>query len=80
MLKRIKRITSHSGHARFLAQCEEIGHIKRIEGIPSPYHYAPVWTVYAYGERRVIIRETAHRQFDVFELPMPYPIGHSIKE
>lgn len=71
MLKRIKRITSHSGHARFLAECEEepAGEIPRQYDIPSPYSYAYIWPVYQRMGKLVLIRETAHKQFDVFEVP-----------
>lgn len=70
-LQRIKRITSHSGHARFLAECEEhpAGEIHCQPDIPSPYAYSSTWTVYERMGRLVLIRETAHKQYDVFEVP-----------
>jgi hypothetical protein len=73
MLKRIKRITSHTGYCRFLAECEvngfEVGVIPRQPDIPSPYAYSPEWAVYQWSGKKVVIRETAHRQYDVFEVP-----------
>lgn len=71
MLKRIKRIPSYTGHARFLAECSEepAGWIPHQTDIPSPYAYSPEWVVYEWQGRYVTIRETAHRQFDVFEVP-----------
>jgi len=78
MLKRIKRIPSHSGHARWFAETSDaIGEIRRREDIPSPYRYSPSWSVYRWANRFVICVETAHRQYDVFEVPasMVLPLG-----
>lgn len=38
-IQRIKRIPSHSGHARFIAEISEepVGYIQRQQQIPSPY-------------------------------------------
>ena len=71
MLKRIKRIRSHTGHARFLAECAEepMGWIPCQPDIPSPYAYSQEWTVWEWQGRAVMIRETSHRCFDVFEVP-----------
>ena len=71
-LQRVKRIRSHTGHARFLAECSEepIGHIARRDDIPSPYAYSPDWPVWDHPTRGpVLIRETSHRCFDVFSVP-----------
>lgn len=88
MLKRIKRIDSHVGHARFLAKCSEdaVGFIPRQADIPSPYRSSPEWNVFKYetmeGQPFVVIVETAHKQFDVFEVPaaMVIPSAHSIHQ
>ncbi len=71
MLKRIKRITSHVGVCRFHADCslEPVGVIQRQADIPSPYAYSPEWAVWAWQGKTVILRETAHKQYDVFEVP-----------
>ena len=71
MLKRIKRIRSHAGHARFLAECAEeaMGWIPRQEDIPSPYAYSPEWPVEDWNGKPVVIRETSHRCYDVFLVP-----------
>jgi hypothetical protein len=64
---RVKRITSHAGIARYLADCEQVGYIPRDRSIPSPYAYSPTHTLYLDSrERLVFIVETAHRQYDVF--------------
>ena len=71
MLKRVKRINSHAGHARFLSECaeEELGWIPRQQDIPSPYAYSLEWSVYDWNGTPVIVRETSHKQYDVFEVP-----------
>jgi hypothetical protein len=69
MLKRIKRITSHVGVARFYAEALMTGVIPRQADIPSPYSYSPTWNVFEWKGKNVIVRETAHKQYDVFEVP-----------
>lgn len=71
MLQRIKRITSHAGHARYLAECEDTPFvIARQTDIPSPYAYSPEHTVYAFQSiQHVVIIETAHKRYDVFAVP-----------
>ena len=70
-LKRIKRITSHSGLAVYLSYVETTGsEIPRFASIPSPYAYSPTHPVYRDEQgRNVIVVETAHRRYDVFEVP-----------
>ncbi len=70
-LQRIKRIKSHAGHARFLADLDgaPAGWIPRQPDIPSPYAYSSEWIVFQHGKVPVIIVETAHRQYDVFAVP-----------
>jgi hypothetical protein len=77
MLRRIKRIRSHTGHAQFLAQCDlcadgdclVVGFIPRQRDIESPYAYSPSWSVYRFQGKLVVVVETAHRRYDVFEVP-----------
>lgn len=70
MLNRIKRIRSHVGHSRFLAECADTHYIiPRQADIPSPYRYSPDHQVYGYKDGYIIIVETAHRCFDVFAVP-----------
>ena len=74
--KRIKRINSHTGHARYLAEeaVEDIGEIPRTN-IPSPYAYSPTHLVSRTTDgKRVIIVETAHKQYDVYEIPADMPL------
>jgi len=71
-LKRVKRIRSHTGYSRFLAECKDYNFsrsIPRQDNIPSPYHYSPEWTVYGHEKYgHVVIVETAHRCYDVFQV------------
>ncbi len=71
MLTKIKTITSHAGHARFLAECdgEFAGYIPRQTDIPSPYAYSPTHAVWMWDTKPVIIVETKHRRFTVFAVP-----------
>jgi hypothetical protein len=70
-LKRIKRITSYVGHARFLSECDDAdwGWIPAQKDIPSPYASQSQWDVYGWNGKPVLVRETAHKQYDVFEVP-----------
>jgi hypothetical protein len=70
-IKRIKRINSHAGHARFLMACHMTSkRIPRIKEIPSPYAYSPDHTLYLDDKGRYLfIVETAHKQYDVFLSP-----------
>lgn len=71
--KRVKRMKSHTDHARFLAEAEEepAGYVANHHSahIPSPYAHSPSHTVYKHKGKNVILKETAHRQFDVHEVP-----------
>ena len=67
---RIKRITSHVGVSRYMADLTDTGKVtKRFAAIPSPYAYSATWTVYRDAEGRLVfIVETVHKRYDVFEL------------
>jgi len=71
-MKRIKRIRSHTGYARFLAETSEepTGYLARvqIEEIPSPYRYSPTVAIDEWNGKQVIHLETSHRCYDVFEV------------
>lgn len=69
MAKRLLRITSHSGHARYLATLDEddAGWIVRQGDIPSPYAYSPTHGIYRDPKRGLVfIVETMHKRYDVF--------------
>src|SRR3990167_2870792 len=72
-LKRVKKITSYAGHSRFLAECadEPVGYLARVqvEDIPSPYAYSPSKQILQWGDKKVVIFETSHRTYEVFEVP-----------
>lgn len=70
-LKKIKTLTSYTKHAQFLAQCEEdlAGIIESPKHIPSPYAYSADTCVYRTFEgKHVIIKETKHKHYEVFEV------------
>lgn len=74
-LNRIKVITGYAAHARFLAECEDeeflihpVGTIPRQSQIPSPYRYSPTHDVLGWNGRKVVIVETRHRRYEVFEV------------
>jgi len=71
MPKRIKRITSHVGHARFLATLADTNYaIPRVAAITSPYAYSPTHTVYRLPSNELVfIVETKHKTYDVFLVP-----------
>lgn len=72
--KRIKTITSHVGLARFLDEAPDAGfYIARDENIPSPYAYSPTHTVYAWKGKNVIVVETSHKRYEVFEVSPATP-------
>lgn len=79
--KRIKKIASHVGHARFLAETDGIesenvndwivGYLATVQrsDIPSPYAYSPVTPLYRWRGKLIFISETSHRVYEVFEVP-----------
>ena len=70
MLQRIKRMTSHAGYARYLAECEDTPFsIPKQTDIPSPSYFGQSHTVFTYNNRHVIIVETMHKRYDVFAVP-----------
>ncbi len=74
MLKRLKTITSYAGHARFLARVEGTGeYLARcdVADISSPYRYSPSIEIleHQFDGKKVVIFETSHRRYEVFEVP-----------
>jgi hypothetical protein len=69
-IRRVKRITSHTGHFRFMDELSErpIAEIRAVPSISSPYSYSATWPVYRWKTRNipVFIRETSHKVYDVF--------------
>jgi len=80
----LKTINSHVGKSRFFGemygQGGSIGFIPRQEVIPSPFSYSPTHWVYLWKGHRVFIVETAHRRYDVFELPEDMKLATSEEE
>lgn len=73
MLTKIKTITSHAGHARFLSECElnPVGYLARsqVADIPSPYAYSPSKMILSWNGKQVVVFETRHKRFEVFAVP-----------
>ena len=74
MLKRIRREKSHAGHARILSECSDnpVAYLARVqvEEIPSPYAYSPSVCIWRYRDsQNVVVFETSHKVYDVFEVP-----------
>lgn len=67
-MKRIKKITSHIGLSRFLAECQDTNREIPRTNIHTPYSYSPTHVVYNYKEQDVIICETSHKVYEVFAI------------
>ena len=76
--RRVRRITSHVGKSRFMSECDppgaedgpqSVGVVPRQAQIPSPYAYSPYHDVLRWHGKNVIIVETRHKTYDVFEVP-----------
>ena len=72
-LTRIKVLTGYTAHARFLAECSEepIGYVATESLIPSPYAYSPTRSVWNWSGTPIVIYETRHRRYEVFEVDGP---------
>lgn len=72
-LHRVATLRGYSAHARWNAQVRERdgGYLARcqVEDIPSPYRYSPVVIVLEWNGQDVVCFETAHRRYEVFEVP-----------
>jgi hypothetical protein len=68
-LKRVKVLTSYAAHSRFFAELSDdaIGVIPK-QDIPSPYRYSPTHDVWDWHGTPVIIVETKHRRYEVFQV------------
>lgn len=69
--KLLKTINSHVGYGQFLSSLPEdpAGWIPRVKVIPSPYASSPTDVVYIWNGKKVIVRETSHKKYQVFEVP-----------
>ena len=71
-------LNSYRAHARFLAECgpELVGYIPRTTiNVKTPYYASPTLAVeYYQASHAVVILETAHRRWEVYELPPETPI------
>ena len=77
-MTRVKVLTSHAAHARYLAEISDEttgdltvrGEIPRPD-LPQPYSYGPTQIVYNAHGVPVIIVETRHRRYEVFRVDGP---------
>lgn len=71
-MKRLRVLTGYAAHARFNAEIAESDfyayEIARIPSIPSPYAYSPTHTVSLWRGVPIIIVETKHRRYEVFDV------------
>jgi hypothetical protein len=47
---------------------EPIGYIVRQTNIPSPYAYSPTHNVHDWNGKKVIVVETKHRHYEVYDI------------
>lgn len=78
-LKRLRKITSYSGHAKFLAECDSDGdgQVAVVKEIPrlvmEPYRFGPTQCVYRWNGNLVVVAETGHKLYEVFKIPEDDP-------
>jgi hypothetical protein len=66
-IRRVRVLTSHSGYARFLAECgETLGTIPTL--VDQPYRSSPTHAVMEWQGRKVFTAETKHKRYEVFEV------------
>ena len=72
-MKCLKTIRSYTGVAQWLTEVSKQPHawlaLSEINQIASPYAYSPTRGIYIWKGKEVIGIETAHRKFQVFEVP-----------
>lgn len=68
MFKRIRVLNGYAAHARFCGECESdfAGHIPAFT--QGAYSYSPSMAVRTWGTKRVVIVETRHRRYEVFDV------------
>jgi len=72
LLKYLKTIRSHTGHAQFLRDTKDTGTwLARVQAaeIQTPFRSSPVIQVLQWKTWKVAIFETAHKTFKVYEVP-----------
>lgn len=67
-IRKLKTITSYSGLARFLAECEDAGEITKPATIKTPYVYSQTINTYLWAGKRIIIPEVRHRRYEVWQV------------
>lgn len=72
-MKKIKTIRGYTALARFLANAEMTTEETTCP-FKSPYAHSLTHPVYNHQGRKIIILETAHIKYDVYELPQFKPV------
>ena len=68
-LVRVRVLYGYAAHARFLAETDDAAPLRWIKrAINEPYAFGPTHGVYDWGGRPVIIVETRHRRYEVYEI------------
>ena len=68
-LKRVRVLNGYAAHARFLAETNDAAPLRWIKrALDGPYASGPTHGVYDWGGRPVIIVETKHRRYEVYEI------------
>ena len=71
-MARYKTIIGYAAHARYTATLRIGGFTDASTYAREPYRYSPTATVYLDPMgRRVVIRETAHRRYEVYGVTTP---------
>jgi hypothetical protein len=78
-IKRVKRVVGYAAHARINYELRDAGYIRRMP-IREPYAYSPTHRVYEYKGKHVIVCETSHRTYDLFQVPTGITIFKYEKE
>lgn len=66
----IKTMRSHAAYGRFLSEHPEVGYVARHHiSAPSPYRSSPTDVVMKHKGKNVVVREVAHRKYEVHEVP-----------
>ena len=68
-LVRVRVLNGYTAHARFLAECDDDAPLRWIpRQLVATYSSGPTHGVCAWGARPVIIVETKHRRYEVYEI------------
>ncbi len=67
-LRKVQTLRGYTSLSRFMAALSEEPVTEIPRQIATPYVYSPTHPVFGWGDRRVIIAETAHLRYEVYEV------------